>query len=100
MSDDRARARHEMRDEAESFTVGPGVAASKSQARGSLAGIVAGTVVGAVLGLLVGVVAFSESTRALVISVVAFAAAGMTFGGVVGGFLRPRQKMRHTDADT
>lgn len=100
MADDRAEAREEMRREAESFTGGPGVAASKSQARGGLAGALLGGVGGAVIGLVVALVAFSDSGRAIVISVVAFAVAGSTYGGVVGGFLKPRRKTSHTDADT
>ncbi|MFN2488158.1 MAG: hypothetical protein ABR529_00135 [Actinomycetota bacterium] len=100
MADERAEAREEMRVEAESLTSGPGVVATKSQARGSLAGVVGGILLGALVGLVVGAIAFSESGRALVISVIAFAVAGMTFGGVVGGFVTPRRKLRHTDADT
>ncbi len=99
MADDRAEARRRMREEAESLTAGPGVVASKSQARGSLAGIVAGTVAGAVLGLIVALIAFSETGRAIVISVLAFAVAGATFGGVAGGFVKPRRKLQHTDTD-
>ena len=99
MADERASARHEMREEAESFTAGPGVVASKSQARGSLAGVVVGAVVGAIVGLVVGLVAFSDSTRAIVIAVIAFAVGAATYGGVVGGFTKPRSKLRRTAAD-
>ncbi|CAN5654824.1 hypothetical protein BH24ACT26_BH24ACT26_12230 [soil metagenome] len=99
MPDERAQARKDMRHEAEHLTSGPGLVASKSQARGSLAGIVAGILGGAALGLVVALIAFSGSTRAIVISVIAFAVAGMTFGGVVGGFVKPRRKLQETDTD-
>ena len=99
MTDDRTEARQEMREEAESLTGGPGVVASKSQARGGLAGAITGAVIGAIVGLVIGLLAFSETGRAIVISVVSFAVAGATFGGVVGGFVTSRRKLQRTDAD-
>jgi hypothetical protein len=100
MGENRPEARETMRREAESLTGGPGVVASKSQARGGLFGAAVGAAGGALLGLVVALVAFSESGRAIVISVIAFAVAGSTFGAVVGGFVKPRQKLARTDADT
>ena len=100
MADERGQAKEEMRRETESFTAGPGLVASKSQARGGLAGTLAGGVGGALVGLVVGLLAYSETGRAIVISVVSFAVAGATFGAVVGGFLKPRQKRDPTEGDT
>ena len=99
MADDRTEARQEMREETESLTGGPGVVATKSQARGGLAGTFLGAIVGAIIGLVVGLLAFSETGRAIVISVVCFAVGGATFGAVVGGFLVPRRKLQRTDTD-
>lgn len=99
MSDPRGEAQRELEREAEGFTGGPGVVASKSQARGGLAGIAGGAIVGAILGIVVGLIFFSGGLG-LIISVVAFAAGGATFGGVAGGFVRPRQKLDGTEADS
>ena len=87
----------EMHEEGDSFTGGPGVVATKSQARGSLAGIVIGTLLGALLGFLVG--SFLEGGRGMIIAVIVFAVAGATAGGVSGGFMRPRKKLPDSDAD-
>lgn len=99
MTDARTAAQKELEREADGFTGGPGVVASKTQARGSLGGIVGGTIVGAILGLLVGLVFFGGALG-IIVSVVAFAAGGATFGGVTGGFVRPRQKLEGTEADS
>lgn len=98
MADPKARGKRELEEEAEGFTGGPGVAASKSQARGAVGGIGLGTVAGAIIGLLVGVL-FFNGALGIVISVVAFAVGGATFGGVAGGFFRPRHKLEGTEAD-
>ncbi len=97
----RSKAQAEMAEEAEHFTGGPGVIATKSQARGGLGGTVLGAVIGAVLGLVAGAL-FFEGTPGVVISVVAFAAGGGTCGAIVGAFVRPRQKLEgsETEADT
>jgi hypothetical protein len=93
-----AEALAEQRAEAESFTIGPGVAGTRSQMRGGVGGIVLGTIVGALLGLIVGVIA--GGTPVTVIAIIVGAVAGATAGGVVGGFLRPRQKLEGGEADT
>ena len=62
-----------MEREAEGFTGGPGIVATKSQARGSLAGIVIGAIV---LGV-----------------------AGMVAGGVSGGIVNPERKLDRGEAD-
>lgn len=97
---ERARAHAEMAEEAEHFTGGPGVIATKSQARGGMGGTVLGTIVGALVGLLIGM-AFFEGTPGIVMSVVAFAAGGATCGALIGAFVRPRQKVEGsgTEAD-
>jgi F0F1-type ATP synthase assembly protein I len=94
----RVPSQEEIKEEAEHFTAGPGVAATKSQARGSLIGFVAGTIVGALIGALIGLLIF-EGTLGLVITTVAFGVAGATFGGVSGGFVAPRRKLGSTQAD-
>ena len=94
----RSRGQRELEQEAEGFTGGPGVVASKTQARGGLGGMIAGIVVGAILGLIVGALFFSGSLG-LIISVVAFAMAGATFGGVAGGSFAPRKKLEGSEAD-
>jgi hypothetical protein len=97
-SDARTRGQRELEQEAEGFTGGPGVVASKTQARGSLGGIAAGVIVGALLGLVVGAL-FFEGSLGLLISVVALAFAGATFGGVLGGSVAPAKKLDGSEAD-
>ncbi|MDP9067608.1 MAG: hypothetical protein M3N53_04545 [Actinomycetota bacterium] len=98
MDDERSRAQRELEEEAEHLTGGPGVVASKTQARGSLAGLVGGLVVGAILGAIVGVL-FFQGTLGIVISVIAFATGGATFGGLAGGSFAPRKKLEGSEAD-
>lgn len=98
MADDGDRAKRELEQEAEGFAGGPGVAASKTQARGAVGGVGIGAVVGAVLGLIVGFL-FFNGTLGIVISVIAFAVGGATFGGVAGGSFKPRQKLDGSEAD-
>jgi membrane associated rhomboid family serine protease len=95
----REKEHEQLRREAEGFTAGPGVVASKTQARGSLAGVLIGVVVGAVLGIIIGVAVF-DANRSVVITAVAVAIAGAVFGGVTGGFVGPRKKLEGTEADT
>lgn len=96
--DARTRGQRELEQEAEGFTGGPGVVASKTQARGGLGGIVAGVTAGAILGLIVGALFFSGSLG-LIISVAVFVMAGATFGGLVGGSFAPRHKLEGSEAD-
>jgi uncharacterized protein YcfJ len=93
----RVPSEKEMHQEADSLTGGPGVVATKSQAKGGVAGVIAGAVVGALVGLLVGVV-FLEGAG-VIITTVAFAVAGATAGGVAGGFVAPRRRLGPTEAD-
>ena len=99
MNDVRDAGQRELEREADGFTGGPGVVATKSQARGSLGGIAGGAVVGALLGLIIGVL-FLEGALGVIIATVAFAVGGATFGGVAGGFVRPRQKLEGSEADS
>ncbi|MDQ3939995.1 MAG: hypothetical protein M3238_01450 [Actinomycetota bacterium] len=98
MGDRQIPTQQEMDEEADSFTGGPGVVATKSQARGGIAGIVIGTIVGAILGFVVSLL-FFEGGRETVIAVVAFAVAGAVSGGTAGGFLRQTRKLPPSDAD-
>jgi hypothetical protein len=92
-----ADALAEQHAEAEAFTIGPGVAGTKSQMRGGIGGLVLGTIIGAVLGWIVG--AIVGGTSVTIICIIVGAVAGATAGGVVGGFLRPRQKLEGGEAD-
>lgn len=98
MTDARSRAKRNLEEEAEGFTGGPGVVASKTQARGAAGGIGIGTVLGALLGLVIGLL-FFEGALGIIIAVVAFAVGGATFGGMAGGAFRPRQKLEGSEAD-
>ena len=92
----RVASEREMHREADSFTGGPGVVATKSQARGGLGGIVVGVIVGAILGLIVGAVLGGSGT---VIAVIAFAVAGGVAGAVLGAYTRTKNKVTETGAD-
>jgi predicted lipid-binding transport protein (Tim44 family) len=85
-------------EEAEHFTGGPGVVATKSQARGATGGIVAGALLGALVGFLIGALMF-EGARSIIITTVAIAVAGGVFGAVAGGIGRSMKKLERTDAD-
>lgn len=75
-------------DEADSFAGGPGLVATKSQARGALAGSIIGLIVGGLLGLLLGVL-----FDAVVVGVPIGLVAGATVGGVAAGAQNPKQKL-------
>lgn len=98
MNDPRSTAQRDLEREADRFTGGPGVVASKSQARGGVGGIVVGLIVGAIIGLIVGLIFFGGALG-VIISAVAFAVGGAVFGGVTGGFVKPRQELEGTEAD-
>ena len=94
---DREVAEAEMRDELEGLVAGPGVIASRSMTRGSLAGGIIGAVVGAVIGFLVGAAVFGSQSGpsrniGMAAAVVAFAAGLATAGAVMGGFFKPRYR--------
>ncbi len=87
-----------MEREAEGFTGGPGIVATKSQARGSLAGIVIGGIVGVMLGAALGALVF-QGTFGLVIGAVVIGVAGLVAGGVSGGIVNPQRKLDRGEAD-
>lgn len=96
--DKRVPSHEEMQQEAEHFTAGPGVVATKSQARGSLAGIAVGAVGGALIGVIAGLL-FSDGAFGVVVTAIVFGVAGATFGGVAGGFVAPRKRLGPGQAD-
>jgi hypothetical protein len=97
-ADDVRAKKEKTQEEAEHFTGGPGVVATKSQARGATGGIIAGALVGALVGFLIGAMVF-EGARSIIIATVAIAVAGGVFGAVAGGIGRSMKKIERTDAD-
>ena len=85
---DRQEQRKDVAAETDSMVGGPGVVATKSQARGALTGALIGAVVGAILGLIVGVLVDLP-----VVTTIVGAVAGGVFGGVAGGGQNPKQKL-------
>ena len=74
--------------ETDSMTVGPGVVATKSQARGGLFGVLVGAIVGAIVGLLIGL-----AIDLPVVTTIVGAVAGGVFGAVAGGGQNPKQNL-------
>jgi outer membrane lipoprotein SlyB len=99
VSDERAEARDEMRREAEGLTAGPGVVASKTQARSAVAWGTAGAFAGALVGIVLGLTVFGGTVRAVVLAGIAIAVAGAVFGAVAAGTTRPAEKIRRQDSD-
>ncbi len=87
-----------MEQEAEHFTGGPGVVATRSQARGGVAGSLIGGLIGAVIGAIIGAMVF-EGTKGLIIGAVVVAVAGATAGGVSGGVAATDKNVTGGDAD-
>jgi hypothetical protein len=98
MAERPTEKRQEARREAESFTGGPGVVATKSQAQGSLIGAPLGAAAGIVIGLIIGLVAFGGGSG-LVVSLVVGAVGGGVVGAVAGGGARPTQKLEGSEGD-
>lgn len=88
MAERPEREREAAHAETDSFTGGPGIVATKSQARGGIVGAIIGGVVGAVLGLLIGLLA-----DVLVVGIIVGAVGGSVVGGVAGGGQNPKQKL-------
>lgn len=88
-----------MEKEAESFTGGPGVVATKSQARGATGGGLVGLIIGAVLGAILGAILF-KGAFGMLIGAIALGAAGLVAGGVSGGATNPARNLDHGEADT
>ena len=92
---ERSRAEQEVaKGEVDSLTGGPGIVATKSQAKESLVGIVIGLVVGAILGAIVGAIA-----DVLVVGIIVGAVGGAVVAGVAGGGQSPRHNLEGSEAD-
>ncbi|MDQ3987214.1 MAG: hypothetical protein M3280_12050 [Actinomycetota bacterium] len=74
--------------ETDSLTGGPGIVATKSQARGALAGIAVGALVGLVIGIILGLI-----IDALIVAPIVTTVAGAVVGGVAAGGQNPKQKL-------
>ena len=85
------------KEAADNMTVGPGVVATKSQARGALGGVVVGVIVGAIIGLIIGAIIPGQSS--LVIAPIVFAIAGGVAVGVFGGIFNSQSKRERSAAD-
>lgn len=81
---------------AEHLEVGPGVVATKSQARGATGGIVVGAVIGAVIGFVIGLIIGGP---AVWIGPIVFAVAGAVALGVFGGYAKSEDTREHHRAD-
>jgi uncharacterized protein (DUF697 family) len=84
-----------MNEEVEGVAGGPGLIATRTQARSGGIGAIVGAVIGALIGLLVGLLLF-DGGRAVVISVVALAVGGAVFGGVAAGITRSMNKLEES----
>lgn len=88
MVEDQGSKRSEVAGETDALVTGPGVVATKSQARGGAVGIIVGAIVGALLGLVIGIF-----VDAMVVTIIVGAVAGAVFGGVAAGGQNPKQKL-------
>ncbi len=80
----------------EHLTGGPGVVATKSQARGALGGIAVGAIIGAIIGLVIGLIAQGAT---IWIAPIVFAVGGSVAAGVFGGYFNSQQKRERSAAD-
>ena len=81
---------------ADHLTAGPGLVATKSQARGASGGILIGAIVGAVIGLVVGLVVQGP---AVWIAPIVFAVGGAVASGVFGGFYKSQETREQSPTD-
>jgi hypothetical protein len=95
MSTPRVPSQSEMQEEGDSFTGGPGVVATKSQARGGAAGAFIGLLVGGGVGALIGAL-FLDGGSAMVITTIVGAVAGAVSFGVFGGILNSSKNVSPT----
>ena len=86
----------EEEETAEHLTGGPGIVATKSQARGALGGIVIGAIVGAIIGLIVGLLLQGPS---IWIAPIVFAVGGLVAAGVFGGYFNSQRKRERSAVD-
>lgn len=84
MSTQRVPSEREVHGEADSFTGGPGVVATKSQARGGIAGAVVGALIGAIIGALIGLLFLGGGSSTIITAIVG-AVAGAVALGIFGG---------------
>ena len=84
------------KETADNLQVGPGVVATKSQAKGAGGGILIGGLIGAVIGLVVGLVA---GGAAVWIAPITFAIAGAVALGVFGGFAKSQDTREKSRVD-
>ena len=84
------------KETAEHMEVGPGVVATKSQAKGASGGILIGGLIGAVIGFVVGLIA---GGAAIWIAPIVFAIAGAVALGVFGGFLKSQETREDSRVD-
>lgn len=100
--DKRAALRADMRDEIEASVMGPGNVGpqTKGQTKGIVKWVTIFTAVGAGLLFVVGLLVWPSPTGLLASAAIG-AAAGATFGYVMGGFLGPRKHSEgHPDAES
>ena len=84
------------KETAEHLEVGPGVVATKSQARGASGGILLGVVIGAVIGFVIGVMVGGP---AVWIAPIVFAVGGAVALGVFGGYAKSEATREHSRTD-
>ncbi len=82
--EERQPTRREVHEEGDGAVVGPGVVATKSQAKGATGGIMLGGFLGIVVGAILGSLIFG-GMFGIIITAVCFAFAGGTIGALVGG---------------
>ena len=95
MSEQRVPSETELQQEGDGVVVGPGVVATKSQARGGLAGITLGGFLGAVIGAIAGALIFGGALG-IIITAACCAFAGGTIGVLVGGFTASKDNVSPT----
>lgn len=81
---------------ADHLTVGPGLVATKSQAKGAGGGFLIGAVVGAVIGLVIGLVAQGP---VLWIAPIVFAVGGGVASAVFGGYYKSQETREESATD-
>jgi uncharacterized membrane protein len=95
MSTERVPSEREVQSEADSFTGGPGVVATKSQARGGIAGAAVGALIGAIMGALIGLLFLGGGSSTIITAVVG-AVAGAVALGVFGGIFNSAKNVTPT----
>lgn len=81
---ERVPSERELQQEGDHFTGGPGVVATKSQARGGLGGAGLGAIAGAIVGAVLGAIMFGGASGIIITAVCGAVAFGVA-GGVIGG---------------